>query len=241
MKKLVPNVILSLGLLAALQSVSATDRPLGEISANSQIVRAGEFPKLDWNIVYPGINTMVDITPEGEVIPKQDVTMQVRTLAADVQQRRTSSNGSVSFNYIWVTGYGVVNNTNWQLLFNGTQPMVNPSEIVWSKDLEEGDEVRFAARANYSGGKWYYSAEGSPNVILLKDGDIPPLYSTWSTQSTLGTHISAYLSDDGKVDIGPRDVIVVFELTHVMDPNSNSNGGDMQDMIFLLTFQSNES
>lgn len=233
-----------LALLAVSLTSNASENPSGNISADSALVLAGTYPRLDWNINYPiSIETIIEVTPPGEVVPKTDLTMQVRCLAADVQERREYWNGwrwVVSFRYISVAGYGRKNSNSWRLLFNDTQPNVDPTNIAWQEELEEGDVVRFAARANYSGGKWYYSGEGSANVLILKKSDYPPTYATWDTQSTLGTHISPYLNPDGSIDIGPRDLIVAFELTHVMNANANNNDGDMQDMIFLLTFQSNE-
>ncbi len=237
-------MLLLLGALAFAPMASASDTPTGNIDADSDLVVAGTFPRLDWNITYPeDITTFITITPPGLIVPKSDLTMQVRCLAADVQERREYWNGwrwVVSYRHIRVSGYGRRNSNGWRLLFNNTQPYVNPSAIVWQEELEEDDTVKFAAKANYSGGNWYYSGESDPNVVLLKNGDYPPSYATWDTQSTLGTHIAPYLDDSGAVSIGPRDVIVAFELTHSMAPGSGG-GGDMQDMIFLLTFQTEEA
>lgn len=221
----------------------ASETPTGSIDADSDLVLAGTLPKLDWSINYPeDINSFINLTPAGLIVPKSDLTMQVRCLAADVQQRREYWNGwrwVVSFNYIQVTGIGRRNSESWRVLFNNTQPHVNPSAIVWQEKFKEDDVIRFGARAHFSGGRWYYSGGGDPNVILLKKGDYPPSYTTWDTQSTLGTHIAPYLDDNGAVDVGPRDIIVAFELTHSLAPGNT--GGDAQDMIFLLTFQSNDS
>lgn len=243
--KIITKTLMVLSAIAMVPLASANENPTGEISADSQLVLAGSYPKLDWNITYPSsIETIVTITPPGEIIPKTDLTMQVRTLAADVQERREYWNGwkwVTSYRYIKVTGYGRVNSQSWRLLFNNYQPYVNPASIVWQKDLDEGDEVIFAARADYSGLPWYYSGQSDHNVVLLTDGQTPPTYATWDTQSTLGTHIAPYLDANGAVDIGPRDVIVAFELTHDMTPGAGSGGGDMQDMLFLVTFQTEEN
>lgn len=236
--------LLMLGMLAISSIAHASDVPTGKISADSDVVLAGTFPKLDWKINYPSpVTSLIEITDPGVIVSRSDLTMQVRTLAADVQERREFWNGFrwvVTFRYITVTGYGRTNRSNYNLLFNGTQPFVNPASIVWQRELSEGEEVVFAALANFSGGRWYRSGQNDANVLILTDGDIPPEFATWDTQSTLGTHIAPYLAPDGTIDIGPRDVIVAFELTHVIDRNSNENEGDFQDMIFLLTFQNDE-
>ena len=243
----------SLSFVSALTLASvtyATEIPTGDISADASVVRAGEFPRLDWNITYPGIDTLVCIQPDGEIVTKADVEMQVRVLAADVQSRTTSFNRftgrtTVSFSPVRVVSVGRINGGSFRLLFNDIQANVNPVAIPWQPNLEEGDRVSFAAQANFTGSVPYFSGQNSPNVLLLKDGDVPPTFTTWDTQSTLGTHIAPYLDETGAVDIGPRDVIVVFELTHVVDPNvvvdpDDPNGTpDFQDMILLLTFQKN--
>ena len=225
--------------LGAIPSVLAVEIPTGTISSNEKIVQAGTFPTLNWSVSYPEtVDEWITIEPDGKVTPKLDLIMQVRNLAADVQSRSTYWNGwryVYSYRYIGVKTHGRVNNQNWRTLFNGIQPDVDAQRVVWQEEVEEGDSITFRSKVNYTGYSYYYSGTNSANVVLLKAGDTPPSFVTWDTQATLGTHIAPYLDANGRIDIGPRDVIVAFELTHTM-PGSN---GDMQDMIMLLTFQEN--
>lgn len=236
-------------LVALTGSVFAQDRPSGWISADSQFVRAGTFPRITWGIDFPVAQTEnedsfdgVEISEDGDIEPVRDLKMDVRVLAADVQRRTTRGSSRTGyyfeFEHINVAALGRVNSTGWATLFNGTQPQVNPSNVVWTRHLEEGDSIEFASRVLLDGFGWYVSGRGSSNVVVLRNGDVPPVFSTWDTQSTLGTHIEAYLDDDGKVDVGFRDLIVAFELTHVIDPSRGSDqDGDMQDMVLLLSFE----
>ena len=237
--KTTPKKLVVLAFLAVFPTVQGSENPTGNISANAEVVRAGSFPKLNWDITYPaGITSVVDISPPGGILPKRDLMMQVRCLAADVQEKSYYYKRGyryVQYRYISVAGHGRKNNENWKQLFYNIQPYVDPSKIVWNEEVEDGDEIQFTALANYSGANRYYSGQGSDNVLILKNGDYPPAYATWDSQSTLGTHIAPYLNENGAVEIGPRDLIVAFELTHVMNATGN-NEGDMQDMIFLLTF-----
>lgn len=244
MKTLLKSHILTFSLLWGTLAFGQdeSDSPLGNISTDAIAYAENQHPKLTWNITYPQlVQEIVEIEDDGTIIPKADVTMQVRVLAADVQERKISydrwGNQKISLRYIDVVGYARVNYGYWYYIFGGTQPEVDPNEVVFEQELMEGEEVYFASRAVYSGLGYYYSGQDDPNVIVLQNGDTPPTYTTWDSQETLGTHIEAYLDDDGNVDIGPRDVIVAFELTHVLDPNSNNNDGDVQDFIVLLTFQ----
>jgi hypothetical protein len=50
---------------------------------------------------------------------------------------------------------------------------------------------------------------------------------------TIESFIRPYLSEDGKIKIGPRDVLYLMELTHT---NPNHSGFDLQDMALLVTF-----
>lgn len=226
-----------IGLVGLSSVASAADIPTGVIKASEDVILAGTYPRLDWNITYPeSILEWIDITPEGNVVPKSGLLMQVRSLAADVQRRTTYWNGwryVYEFEYISVLAQARIDNGWWRTVFNGTQPEVDANEVLWQTELDGGDEVKFRSRVNLGGFPYYYSGFGSSNVVLLKQGDFPPSYVTWDTQASLGTHIAPYLDAQGRVDIGPRDVIVAFELTHRM-PGSD---GDMQDMIMLLTFQ----
>lgn len=236
------RILLTLSLTVGLPlTATAADTPLGDISANAEVIRAGTYPTLDWSITYPQtLLDWVNIDANGAIICTSPVNMQVRNLAADVQSRKTFWNGFryvTSLSYVQVTCFGRVNSEGWRRVFQGFQPNINPSLIAWDRNLVTGDRVIFGARSSFDGHIWHYTGQSSQNVVLLKRGDVPPEHTTWTTQSTLGEHIDPYLNDDGVIDIGPRDVIVAFELTHII-PNAN-NEGDMQDMILLLTFQQN--
>ena len=56
------------------------------------------------------------------------------------------------------------------------------------------------------------------------------------TAPSLESFIKPYLDANGKVKIGPMDVIVFMELTHT---NVNDPGYDLQDMVLLVTFTDN--
>ena len=104
------------------------------------------FPKLNWSIItFPDpITSIIDVTPPGGIRPKKDLTMQVRCLAADVQERSYYyKNGYryVRYKYVNVAGHARTNNDNWKLLFYNIQPYVDPSKILWEKEVEEGDTI----------------------------------------------------------------------------------------------------
>jgi hypothetical protein len=164
------------------------------------------------------------------IVAKADVTVRARGLAADVQEFKKHYNGSnyvEGSRYVEANAYSSINSGNWREIFSGTQSSVDPTAIVWEKELSTNDELTFAARANFTGMKWHYSAQIDETVLILKDGQTPPALATWNSQTTLGTHIEPYLDENGEIDIGPRDIILAFELTG--DPKGNNGHGNNAD------------
>lgn len=56
---------------------------------------------------------------------------------------------------------------------------------------------------------------------------------------TLEDFIRPYLDGNGRVEIGPMDVIVFMELTHT-DSQMSDPGYDMQDLVLLVTFKADK-
>jgi hypothetical protein len=210
----------------------ADNTPIGEISSDGDVYRTGTYPALSWQINHnpTSILDWVLITEDGKIVTRADVTVRVRVLAADVQELTKHFDGSdyvEGSRYVEAGAYSSVESSNWREMFTGKQPLVDPTEIVWEQDLKENDELTFAARANFTGMKWHYSVQNEETVIILKDGQTPPVLASWSSQTTLGEHIEPYLDEDGKIDLGPRDIIVAFELTG--DPKNNNGHGNNAD------------
>ena len=264
--KIIKTAIAMLGLAP----LGFAEDPTGTISVTEDIVRAGTFPRINWNIDFPAsggegnesggednVGEVVDIETPGTIVPRRDLVMQARVIAADVQRRtpvyvnqsRWYRSGGrwffgtfrvfshYEFEYLRVLAKGQINGGSEAVLYQDVQPNVDSIRVVWQREIKEGDAVTFSSRVDEGGFGYYHSGVGSDNVLVLKNGDVPPEYSTWETQATLGTHISAYLDEEGRVDIGPRDLIVAFELTHELDSTRSDNEGDLQDMILLLTFE----
>ena len=232
--------LLLCSVLALASMTQAVEIPTGTISVEESVVLTGTNPSISWNIIFPtpelGIDDLVEVEPDGGIVPRTEVNMSVRVLAADIQTFEWVRIGKKWFQravYVDVRGYGRVNSGTQVELFNGTQPSVVEDEVVWSRALNEGDDVTFSAIADISNRPLYSTGEASDNVIVLKNGDIPPDIAGWGNQASLGTHIAPYLDSNGAVKIGPRDLIIAYELFFVM-PHAS---GDLQDMIYLVTFQ----
>lgn len=213
---------------------SSPSIPVGWLSAYPTVVQTGTKPTLTWDISYPSIvKDFVDVTPPATVVPKVDLDVDVRVLGNGV----TVSTSNGGFNFVNAEAVLSFKNGSYSRIFYGTNNNVLPSAVVWSKSLiKKGESLRFGGRYNYnnSWGTLFTSSSGTQNVRVLVAGDTPPNKVPEYGAPTLESFIRPYLGADGKVKIGPMDVIVFMELTHTKESDS---GYDLQDMVLLVTFK----
>jgi hypothetical protein len=212
--------------------------PVGWLSATPVQVKVGAKPNVSWGITYPAIiKDIVTITPPGTVTPKQKVDMEVRIIGASVK-------------VVWLNNWGVVtkwewapteaqvsvNNASYSQIFYNTQDKVNPSKVVYSKRVNAGHPINFAGRYFFdlSWSSLFKSTSPSGNVVALVNGDLPPTTTPLYQQPTIEDFIKPYLDGQGRIKIGPKDVIYLMELTHT---NKNDGGFDLQDLAILATFK----
>lgn len=207
--------------------------PVGSLSAYPTIVQTGTHPTLTWSVTVPeAVDDIVDIEGPGTLVPKRDVIMDVRILGAGVT---ASTYYSPGFIFVPTECQINVNGSGYSPIFYGSNNDVNPNEIVYTRTVEEGEEVNFGSRYyyNYSWGPWFSTTNSNGNVVALRNGDTPPTTTPMHYAPTIETFIRPYLDEDGKIKIGPRDVLYLMELTHT---NPNHSGFDLQDMALLVTF-----
>ena len=212
--------------------------PVGWITANPTVVQTGTYPTLTWSITYPSVvKDYVEIVEPGTVRLTETVDVEIRVLGNGV----TASSGN-SYSYTFVNAEAWLNfdGGGWTRIFNGDNHDVNPSRVVWSRTgIGAGDTLNFGGRYFYNGyGPFRHSTDGNKNVRVLVAGDEPPSNVPGNDAPSLEDFIKPYLGADGKVNIGPMDVIVFMELTH-SDSQQNEVGYDLQDMVLLVTFSDN--
>lgn len=230
-------VATGLALLVSTSHLSAQEQsppiPVGSLSAFPTIVQTGTHPTLTWSVTIPeSVEDIVDIEGPGTLVPKRDVIMDVRILGAGVT---ASSYYNSGFTFVPTECQVNVDGGGYSPIFYGTNNDVNPNEIVYTRTVEEGEQVNFGSRYyyNYSWGPWYSTTNSNGNVVALRNGDTPPTTTPMHYAPTIESFIRPYLSEDGKIKIGPRDVLYLMELTHT---NPNHSGFDLQDMALLVTF-----
>jgi hypothetical protein len=213
--------------------------PVGSLDAYPTVVQTGTKPTLTWSITHPTIITsFVDITapPNGTITPKTTLTMDVRVLGAQVGtstewykvQAEVKAEGSSSF----------------LKFFDAKQSAVNPTQKYYTRTVTQNKAITFRGRVASSSSNspsswqaWYQTGLSTGNnVRALVNGDTPPNYvPAFNNQSTIKSAIGPYIQN-GKINIGPMDVIIIYELWGTA---TNQSYFDMQDLILLVTFTKN--
>ncbi|GAA5483156.1 hypothetical protein [Haloferula sargassicola] len=211
--------------------------PYGWLTAFPTMVQTGTKPTLTWGINYPSIvEDYVTIVPPATVEADEDIDCEVRILGAGVT---VTSNGSSNYSFVPTQALMSVDGGSYQQIFYGTNLDVNPDQIVRSFTLRRHGKLKFGGRYYYnrSWGPYFTSDSGTDNVRTLVNGSTPPSNVPDYNAPSLESFIKPYLSPNGKVSIGPMDVIVFMELTHY-DSQKSDPGYDLQDMVILVTFKS---
>jgi len=206
--------------------------PVGNLDAFPEFVQTGTHPTLTWDISYPErVEDVVEIDDDdSQVTPKQDLYMDIRILGAEFQ--------SGSGQYQSVQAYYQVNNGSWDRVFYGRHYDVDPTEIVETRLVRDGQELDFLGRAYLNGwlsARYTGTSSSSRNTVrALVDGDTPPSYAPAFNQGNIKSFLRPYLDAGGKIEIGPRDLIFLFEL---YSTSPGSYYFDMQDLVVLVTFR----
>jgi len=212
--------------------------PVGTLSAYPTVVQAGTHPTLTWNVTVPEVvSDIVTIENGGTIRAQRDVYADIRVLGASVKRVWLDSRGQIT-RWEWVPTEASVSKSGGSLLriFYGTNAQVVPNTIVHTTRLLEGETLDVAGRYSHSSLAWstrFSSAAGSTNIRALRNGDTPPTTTPLYQQPSLEAFLSPILDNQGRIKIGPRDVVYLMELTH----SDKSHGGyDLQDMALLVSF-----
>ena len=199
--------------------------PVGSLSVNRNMVHQGVTPILTWNIVYPsGLDEIITIDPEDEEITtKTCLRVQVCMVGVGITDQRGTQYPAQS--------HLKFSSTGWQHIFTGKGRDVDPSRYYIDRVVSAGEKLSFKAKVDLNNYPFY--SNNSRNVRVLKNGDLPPSAAAgYSHQTSAAEYLRPYIKD-GKLSLGPLDVIYAAELTH-SDPSHY--GFDIQDSIVLVRF-----
>ncbi|MDE0826726.1 MAG: hypothetical protein OSA48_07950 [Akkermansiaceae bacterium] len=130
----------------------------------------------------------------------------------------------------------VTQGCSWQTLFQGTDSQIDADAYVYNGVVPSGTTIDFSARGKRNSRYWTSSRNTlseNQNIIVLRNGDSVPQYTPAFKQGSIESHVSSYVQN-GKIVLGPRDLI---HLVKVGQTNTNSSGFDMQDLVYIVTFE----
>lgn len=199
--------------------------PVGTLDVNIAMVRQGVAPRLTWDIEFPStVEDVIDIDDDDEEITaKTRLRVQVSVIGIGITDQRGREYPSKSYLHFSSAG--------WKHIFTGRGSQVNPFTYYIDRIVEQGEVIRFAAKLDMSGYPYYYNE--SANVKVLKNGDLPPGNAAgYSHQTSVADYLGPYVQD-GRLSLGPLDIIYAAELTH---SDQSHYGFDLQDTIVLVRF-----
>ncbi len=234
-------VTFALCALVALSQISNAAKPIkltppeptGWLTAFPTAVRTGTNPQLTWSITYPSrVENYVAIQAPATIQLTSMMDVEIRVVGAGV-----TTGGSDGSNENWVPTQALLslNGGTYTSIFSGNSTDVHPDSLVWARRLDKDSVLRFGGR--YYLNQWsqaYNSDSGGNNIRALVDGDYPPTAYALHSSPVLKSYMKPYLDGEGRINIGPLDVLVMMELTQP-DSNLDSPFYTLQDMVLLVT------
>ncbi len=211
----------SLVLVTALTAGQEPAIPVGKLIVDHDLVLSGSIPKLEWQITHPkSLEDILEIdSTTDEIETKTELIVKVSIIGVGITDGRNEYAASSSIKF---------GNSPWQSIFSGYGSQVDPSVIHIEEKVPKGTKIQFAAYFD----SWNYNSDDT--IKILKDGDTPPSYASgYADQSSAEEYIQPYMKD-GKITLGPMDILYTAELTH---KSTGHSGFDMQDTIVLVRFE----
>lgn len=118
----------------------------------------------------------------------------------------------------------------WNDLFNGRAIEAGDLQTLANLPSNTSIRLRFNGRYSWLFNKTFTSNARDGHTVILRNGDTPPDYAPFANQQSLATFLRPYISAQGKVTIGPKDLLILEELG-TLDRNA-----DFQDAVVLVTF-----
>lgn len=121
--------------------------------------------------------------------------------------------------------------STWADLYGGQPVTSNVTETISNVPGSSKLVLRFNGRYSWLFNKTYQSDGRDGHVYVLKDGDLPPDYAPFDNQASLASFLQPVIDAQGKINIGPRDLLFLAELGSL-----NQSSSDFQDAVVLVTF-----
>lgn len=126
----------------------------------------------------------------------------------------------------------------WTNLFGGVAINGNGGQVSTVTGLKKGNTLATSFRAYFKKKGWltydetYATNDGSGHVRILRDGDTPPNAAAYGGQTSLKAYLQSVLDEDGSIDIGPHELVLLAEMGSCV----NCASADFQDAVVKMTF-----
>lgn len=208
--------------------------PTGWLTAFPTVVQTGTKPTLTWAITYPSnVSSCFEVNDTSWIRTLYKTRVEIRVIGSGVT---TGGCGGSNSNWVPAQAQLSVDGGSFTSIFYGNNLQVAPDQVVWSKMLQPDQVLQFGGRY-YGGGSWsptYTSLNSGGNIRILRNGEIPPTAYDLKSSSALKPFMAPYLGGDGRIKIGPMDMIVMMELTQ-NSSNTASPCYNLQDLVLLVT------
>jgi hypothetical protein len=207
--------------------------PVGTLSANMSLAKVGASPTLTWDITHPAaILDVVTPNTDDTFTPKTRVNMSVKVIGADYVYGYDSRGRPI---YKPVQIEVRVGGGGWTRIFSNTHNNVNPSTVIFTRQVEANQMVEFRFRGSEDSRykDWLpYRLGPDLMVAMMIHGQTPPTYAPYLSPTGVQSYLTPYMAANGTMNLGPRDLIYICELTNT---NTNASGFDMQDLVMVVT------
>jgi len=172
-------------------------------------------------------------TAPGQITLADDYTVSVQIVGAGVTT--CANGGAASTNSYAVDARLSVDGGSYIQLFYGTPSVVNPSTVLYSKNLKKGQTLNFGGRyvLNNAWTSFYTTKSANQQIVSLVNGDIPPTTFALEKSATLASYVKPYLTTSGKITLGSLNALVMMELGQT---DHSQSCFDYQDVVLLVTF-----
>jgi hypothetical protein len=172
-------------------------------------------------------------TAPGQITLADDYYVKVQIVGAGVTT--CANGGAASANSYPVDARMSVDGESYFQLFYGTPSEVNPSKVLYTKKLKQGQTLNFGGRyvVNDAWTSFYTTKSANQQIVSLVNGDIPPTTFALEKSATLASYLKPYLDGNGKVKLGALNALVMMELGQTDHMQSCF---DHQDIVLLVTF-----
>lgn len=207
--------------------------PVGWLQVTTSGLVIGTRPNMSWKVVPSTIESQVQLASSGRFSLLRDALMAVRVVGVSVLDGSVVEDALTTLSKARVEIQVQVNGGGYLPIFSDTSQTATPDKVAYQRAVSASDSIDVGARYQRADGSWsdWRSTTNTDGQIkALKNGDsVPEGLLTGLTQN----YLKPYLDLNGKVQIGPNDLLLLLEIDA---SNPAEPAFDRQDAVLLVSF-----